>query len=242
MLSPVSVPAWPSITKRFAVAAAQAGLDIVQPFNVGHYNADASDSERLDDCGRADALGILIGNTRQLWPVFTRAYASDAALQSSSHPLDGYVVTRLTALLSATTHARAQLVFSHVTTPRAFPIQRLAERVGLAAVSPSHLAIHPVHGPWLALRAVAVIDVPGPPVATTALATPCLGCSAPCLPALERALVASGTPLSSAAVAAHADAWIAVRDACPVGGDSRYGKAQLAYHYAPAPSRIVPES
>lgn len=238
----MSALAWQSITARVASTAAEAGLDIAQPFNVGHYNAGASDLERLDDCGRADALGILIGNTRQLWPAFTRAYASDASLLSSPHPLDSYVVTRLTALLAAATQARTRLVFSHVTTPRAFPIQRLAERVGLAAISPSHLAIHLVHGPWLALRAVAVIDILGPEITTAATTRPCQDCSAPCVPALERALAVSPTPLSSAAIAAHSDAWIAVRDACPVGHGSRYGNAQLAYHYAPAPSRIVPES
>jgi methylmalonic aciduria homocystinuria type C protein len=184
----------------------------------------------------------LFGNTRQLWPVFTRAYAADPALQGAAQPLDSYTVTRLRALLSEASNAPAQLVFSHVTQPQAFPIQRLAEQVGLAAISPSHLAIHPLHGPWLALRAVAVVDVPGPLEAPPAVVRPCLGCSAPCVPALERALAASGTPLSSASVMAHAHAWIAVRDACPVGRASRYGDAQVAYHYGLARSRILADS
>jgi methylmalonic aciduria homocystinuria type C protein len=238
----VSEPEWQSITARVTAAAALAGFDLVQAFNVAHYNDAAPPAEQLDDGGRRNALGILIGNTRHLWPFFTRAYADDAALQGAAHPLDQYVVTRVTALLAQASSARAQLVFSHVTTPRAFPIQRLAERVGLAALSPSHLAIHPVHGPWLALRAVAVVDIPGPPEAPPAVERPCNGCSAPCVPALERALAASGTPLSSASVMAHAHAWIAIRDACPVGRASRYGDAQTAYHYGLARSRIVPDS
>jgi methylmalonic aciduria homocystinuria type C protein len=238
----VSEPAWQSITACLATAAARAGFDIVHPFNVAHYNPAATATERLDDFGRRDALGVLFGNTRQLWPAFTRAYAADTALQSAAHPLDTYAVTRLTALLAEVTNARAQLVFSHVTQPRAFPIQRLAERVGLAGVSPSHLVIHPLHGPWLALRAVAVIDIAGPLEAPPLPESPCVGCSAPCVPALERALAASGTPLSSASIAAHAHAWIAVRDACPVGRGSRYGDTQVAYHYGPAGSRILPDS
>ena len=233
---------WQSITASLATAAARAGFDIVHPFNVAHYNATATAPEQLDDCGRPDALGVLFGNTRQLWPAFTRAYAADTALHSAAQPLDTYVVTRLTGLLAEATKARTKLVFSHVTQPRAFPIQRLAERVGLAAISPSHLAIHPLHGPWLALRAVAVIDIAGPVKAPPAVERPCVGCSAPCVPALERALAASGTPVSSASVTAHAHAWIAVRDACPVGRDSRYGDSQVAYHYGLERSRIAPDS
>jgi methylmalonic aciduria homocystinuria type C protein len=241
----VSEHDWQAIFANLATAAARAGFDLVQAFSVAHYNAAAPATERLDDLGRAalpGALGVVFGNTRELWPVFTSAYAQDAALAGAEHPLDAYVVTRLTSLLAEATSARSQLVFAHVTTPRAFPIQRLAERVGLASLSPSHLAIHPLHGPWLALRAVAVIDVAGPSGALPAVARPCLGCSAPCLPALEQALLVSGEPLSSAAIARHAGDWIAVRDACPVGRGSRYGANQLAYHYTPAHSRIRPES
>ncbi len=233
---------WQGIASRIEAACAEAGLDLVRPFQVGRYNASAVETERLDDFGRPDALAILIGNTRSLWPAFTRAYQTDALLASGGNPLDTYVTTRLTRLLVAATTYATRLVSSHVTTPRAFPIQRLAESIGLAGISPSHLAIHPLHGPWFALRAVVVVDVAGPAEASPELERPCRACSAPCLPALERALAVSGSPLSSAAVALHAPEWIAVRDACPVGKASRYGAAQLAYHYAPARSRIRPET
>jgi hypothetical protein len=238
----VSELAWQSITARVATAAARAGFDIVHSFNVAHYNATAPATHRLDDYERPDALGLLIGNTRQLWPAFTRAYAADSTLQSAAQPLDTYTVARLTAVLAEASPARAQLVFSHVTHPHAFPIQRLAERVGLAALSPSHLTIHPLHGPWLALRAVAVVDISGPAEAPPPVARPCQSCSAPCVPALERARAASGLPLTSASVVAHAHLWLAVRDACPVGRPSRYGDTQVAYHYGISRSRILPDS
>jgi methylmalonic aciduria homocystinuria type C protein len=118
---------------------------------------------------------------------------------------------------------RHALYWAHQTSPRALPIQRLAELVGLASLSPSHLSIHPLYGPWFALRAVAVFDVDGPDEPAPALTSPCVQCDKPCLPALERAL-----PLR---VEEHAGAWIAVRDACPVGRASRYGEEQLRYHY-----------
>lgn len=245
MLFEVSQPEWQSIAARIAEAAARVGLDLAQPFGVAHYNQGASAAEQLDGLGRdgpGGALGVLLGNTGRLWPAFVDAYARDRALRSAEQPLDSYVVTRVSALVAEVTKARTRLVFSHVTSPAAFPLQRLAERVGLAALAPSHLAIHPEHGPWLALRAVAVIDVAGPETPPEPVARPCQGCSAPCVPALERALAVSGEPLSSAAIARNSAAWIGVRDACPVGRGSRYGPAQLAYHYAPARSRIIAES
>lgn len=234
--------AWQEIASRVEVECLAAGFDLVHPFPVARYNATAVEADRLDDFGRSDALGILIGNTRQLWPAFTRAFQTDAVLASGGNPLDTYVTTRVEKILSRATTERARIVFSHVTVPRPFPIQRLAESVGLAAISPSHLAVHPLHGPWFALRAVAVVDVAGPTAPAAEAERPCRGCSAPCRPALERALAATGSPLTRAAVALHAAEWIAVRDACPVGTSSRYGAAQLAYHYAPARSRITPEA
>ncbi len=233
---------WQAIAKRIEAACAEVGLDLVHPFQVGRYNASVIEAERLDDFNRPDALGILIGNTQKLWPAFTRAFHTDATLASGGNPLDTYVTTRLTRLVAAATAQPTRLVFSHLTAPRAFPIQRLADSVDLAGVSPSQLAIHPVYGPWFALRAVVVVNVAGPAEVPPELERPCRGCSAPCLPALERALAASGSPLSSAAVALHAAEWIAVRDACPIGKSSRYGAAQLAYHYAPARSRIRAET
>jgi methylmalonic aciduria homocystinuria type C protein len=229
---------WQQIVARVATGCAEAGLDLVHAFEVARYNSLAPETAQLSDFGRASALGILIGNTRKLWPHFVHAFATDPALTKSDNPLDDYVAARLAEVVAQATERATRLVLAHVTEPRAFPIQRLAELVGFAAFSPTHLAIHPLHGPWLALRALVVFDVPGPDAPLPEPARPCRNCSAPCVPALERAVAVSGTPLASTAIAEHAAEWIAVRDACPVGKGSRYSDAQLSYHYAPARSRI----
>ena len=234
----VSPCEWQQIVARVASGCAEAGLDLVHAFEVARYNSLAPEAAQLPDFGRASALGILIGNTRELWFHFVPAFEADAALIKSDNPLDDYVAARLTKIVAQATERATRPVFAHVTQPRAFPIQRLAELVGFAAVSPSHLAIHPLHGPWLALRAVVVFDVQGPDQALPEPQRPCRNCSAPCVPALERAVAVSATPLTSMAIAEHAAEWIAVRDACPVGKGSRYSDAQLSYHYAPARSRI----
>lgn len=218
---------------RLAIVCEPLGFDLLEPFGVGKAY------QQLASFGREPALGILIGNTHRLWPAFVEACRADRSLADAEHPLDQYVTHALTHAVPLATSQASQIVFSHVTSPRAFPIARLAESIGFAAISPSHLAIHPEHGPWIALRAVITIDVDGPTTPAPAPARPCLTCSAPCMPALQHAVTASGTPLTSATIAAHAPEWIRVRDACPIGRDSRYSDAQLRYHYAPARSRSL---
>lgn len=220
--------------ERIAASCAQAGLDLIQPFDAAHYNHTAKACERLPDFDRPSCFGLLIGNTRALWPRFTSALAADPELARDDNPLDRYVRQRLLHISANATSAATRLVFAHDTSPRPFPIQRLAEQVGMAWLSPSHLAIHPLHGLWFALRAVLLVDLDAPVLEPSAATRPCDTCSAPCVAALERALAASGTPLDSAAIRRHSADWIAVRDACPVGRASRYGQQQLRYHYAPS--------
>jgi len=233
MLQRVTQPAWAEPFERFAQGGAVAGLDLTHAFDVAAYNSQAPSSAKLHDFGRAHALGVLVGNTRQLWPRFKAALAADPALRAEPHPLDHYVMAQLTRLAGAWERP-FQLIFSHVTVPAAFPMQQLAQAVGFAALSPSHLSIHPLHGPWLALRAVLIVDVDGPTTPLPHLTRPCDGCSAPCVPALERALAATAEPLGSFSIAKHAAPWIAVRDACPIGKGSRYDTEQLRYHYEKA--------
>lgn len=226
------------IVRRVEAACFAVGFDLVHAFGVATYNLTAPPSAKLFDFGRGNPLGLLIGNTRDLWPHFTRAWASDEALTHEQHPLDTYVTTRLEALLPHATSSSTEVTFAHTVANGPFPIQRLAEQVGFAAVSPCHLAIHPTHGPWFALRAVVVVDVAGPEQPSPEVQRPCNGCSEPCVPALEHARAVSGEPLSAAAVAEHEAEWIAVRDACPVGRASRYGQMQLHYHYCPSRVRL----
>jgi hypothetical protein len=224
---PVTEPDWLKLASQLEPDFQGAGFDLSTPFSASAYNRAAPDHPLP---GRHDGLGVLIGNTRALWPSFVTAHATSPHLSESEHPLDRYVTEQVTRIV-ARTGRRAEIVFAHVTEPTAFPIQRLAELIGFAVIAPSHLAIHPEHGPWFALRAVVVLDCAGPDVWLTRSARPCAGCAAPCVAALERALQSSGPKLDGRSVAAHARDWIAVRDVCPVGRASRYGENQLAYHY-----------
>lgn len=157
--------------------------------------------------------GVLIGNTRALWPPFTAALA-DPALAAMRDPLDTYTERTIAAA-----YPGAPTLFAHRRYDGQFlPFQQLAVAVGLAALAPSHLLIHPVHGPWFALRAVVLLDRDPPPVAQP-IARSC-ACNDRCRMALD------------AAVAADDDwrAWLAVRDACTLRA-SRYSEEQIAFHY-----------
>ncbi|KAG5191547.1 hypothetical protein JKP88DRAFT_251426 [Tribonema minus] len=90
------------------------------------------------------------------------------------HPIDAYVmevvsaaVRELRASDALPAEARAaevKLYWAHETARgRLVAIQRMAHVSGLAWLhDKTHLCLHPEVGPWLALRAVVLVDVPGP--------------------------------------------------------------------------------
>jgi methylmalonic aciduria homocystinuria type C protein len=193
------------------------GFDLVAPFDVADFNAGASSDQRLPDHGRGHALGVVVGNTRGLWPVFLAACRRDPSAAARPDPLDDYTVAIVSGAAEATGHAFVAL-WGHTMDPRPIPIQRVAEVAGLARIAPCHLSVHPELGPWLALRAVLVLDTE--PLPSHSPGDPCAGCARPCMEALTSALPSTDWRK-----------WLAVRDACPLGRPARYSDAQIAYHY-----------
>jgi methylmalonic aciduria homocystinuria type C protein len=164
----------------------------------------------------------LVAHTRALWEPFCAAWRRDAALQSDADPLDRYTQTQLTALVQRLP-AASELHCAHEPEPRRPAIQRLAELSGLAPLSLVGLNVHPVYGTWIGLRAAIAVDCDAPLRLPEPIASPCADCARTCVPAFERARLASGPDAWRA--------WLAVRDACPIGRAHRYGAAQIAYHY-----------
>jgi hypothetical protein len=194
-----------STVERVRGACERGGLDLVHPFSMAWL-----DEELIAHLAppRADALGVLIGNGSRLWPALRPPWPHE--------PVDEHVEAVVEAACVGAT-----LAYSHRRDERGYlPAQRLAEQARFAPLGPCHLNIHPERGPWFALRAVAIFDEAGP-VSPPTIDHPCAGCDRPCVPALERAMKADGD---------H-EAWLAVRDACPVGRDHRYPEAMIAYHY-----------
>jgi methylmalonic aciduria homocystinuria type C protein len=202
-----------------------AGLDLHATTTVGRYNDRVAGDLRLP--GSAASLVVVIGNTAALWPVL------DAAMRATpgpiADPVDEHVVRVIDeAATIAFGAAVVDIRYAHEPPPRRVAIQQLADIAGLAWLAPSHLCVHPVFGPWIALRAAVVVD--REPSEIGQPLEPQCECAAHCLPKLDAAL-AAGEPTTSAELRNHWQRWLAMRDACPVGRDHRYGDAQIRYHY-----------
>ncbi len=214
-----------ALTARLAAA----GLDLARPFDVAAYNAQVAgphDLPPLPTFGRPDACGLLVGNTRALWPPFIAWLDADPTRRALPHPLDAYVTAQVAAAV-ATLPCAAEPRFAHDAGPRRVAMLRLSALAGLARPGPIPLAIHPTHGPWFALRAALALDLPAPP-APPPTTHPCDGCPAPCRPAWTTTLAAGHDPAHPARAW---PAWATARAACPVGAASRYGPNQTRYHY-----------
>lgn len=193
------------------------GLDLAAPLATADYDAEVAPALRLPSFGRGRALAVVVGNTRALWPFVRGAAGAD--------PVDTYVVRAIEEALDG---ARAEVRWAHHV-PATVAVQRAAAIAGLAWLSPSHLCVHPVYGPWIALRAVIVLDADGPPARAAPVAPPC-DCARGCAAAYEAA-IAAGVPRDGGELRAVWRRWLAVRDGCPVGRAHRYDDDQISHHY-----------
>lgn len=187
---------------------ASAGFDLAHTFDA----AAAARAPGLAALAGPERLGILIGNTRALWPRFTDALR-DPALAAERDPLDRYTERAIDAAFPG-----ARIYYAHRPYDGAFiPLQHLAVATGLGALAPSRLVVHPIYGPWFALRAAVVVA--GEPPARRPIAKPCT-CDATCTTVLARAQRSTDWR-----------DWVALRDSCSLR-TWRYSDDQVRYHYA----------
>lgn len=215
------------------------GLDLVQVFDIARYNELIAAHETLaplPQFGRRGALALLVGNTKTLWPHFLEAFHGDTDLADGANPLDAWIERVLNGCLSDLPQ-RCELRFSHDPGEGLVSMLHLAQASGLAHVGPAHLAVHPEHGTWIGLRGVIIVDAAPPRSQPGSVVAPCKGCHAPCVEALDAALATA----PATEIAASWQAWVAVRDACPVGTASRYSEPQLRYHYTNDRAVLHPE-
>jgi methylmalonic aciduria homocystinuria type C protein len=221
-----------ALVAAIAARCVAGGLDLCATCAAEDYDREVPPAYRLPSVGRPRALVIVVGNTRALWPVVRAARAT--SLAGVRDPIDRHAEATVRAAVAGAlaAHApgtRVELRFAPEPPPRRVALQRLASVAGLAWLSPSHLCVHRVYGRWIGVRAAIVVDVDGPPPRAP-LSPPCV-CAHACLPRLDEAM-AGGVPGSAAELRPRWHAWLAVRDACPVGRAHRYDDDQLRYHYA----------
>jgi methylmalonic aciduria homocystinuria type C protein len=227
---------WQHAAREIGRRCEAAGFDLVQPFRVGWYDAAVEPAYRLPDLGGPDRLGILVGNTRSMWPRFADWLRAEPARATRPHPLERYAMDSIGAAVAAAgLPGPIEIRHAHEPPPRRVAMQRLAEIAGLAWLSPSYLSIHPAHGPWISLRAAIVVGGLAGPGETDrpAMGRACHACedAAGCRAALSRALEAGDPRARRGAIEENWTLWLAVRDACPVGRSSRFQEDHLRYGY-----------
>jgi cyanocobalamin reductase (cyanide-eliminating) / alkylcobalamin dealkylase len=190
-------------------------------------NAGLAPGERLAPARDEGDLGLLVASTRYFWLRFGASLAEEPTRALRPHPVDEHTEAVVAAALAPLETAWT-VRFAHDSPP--LPVQRIADLAGFARLSPARLSVHPVYGPWIALRAVAVVGVPGPALGPSPAPDPCPGCPGGCADAFARAVEASRRP-DAGSVARTWSAWLAVRDACPVGRAHRYSADQILYGY-----------
>lgn len=211
---------------------ADAGFDLVHAFDAAAAAREPGWEFLADGPLR---VGLLICNTRALWPRFVAAMR-DPALAAEPDPLDRFTERTIEAAFPG-----APVYFGHreydrtsappddrtsapsddgTSAPRSggafLPFTRLAVATGLGTLAASHLVIHPIYGPWFALRAVVLVGGEAPVRAP--IAAPCV-CGPGC-----------NTALTSALASTSWEAWLAVREACSLRA-WRYSDEQARYHY-----------
>jgi len=220
----------------FEKALRHIGIDWVVRRGLGTVR-DEFQSLELSWPARDNPLGILIGNTLAIWPHFLAHVRAEPDLSRHEHPLDTWVERSIRSALDQM-GANATPYFAHHKYLRGYlPLQHFAQQLGALALSPSHLSVHPEYGPWLALRALIVLDLEADDGAASGgvfppATEPCASCAAPCRAPFELA-AQNSSPLEGAQrVVGHWQQWLRVRDACPQGRPFRYSDEQISYHYA----------
>lgn len=250
---------WPSQLQGCIARLHGAGFDLIQPFAVASLEARLPQVPSVLAERASGQVALLIGNTRALWSAFCASSEAQRAVNQEVsqgaapvHPLDQYVERVLSEQLEPHLAGNG-LAYAHVTQAPVLPIQKLASLAGLTHTGPSHLSIHSDFGPWVSLRAVAVLNGSFcwsnfAKCLVQAQEPYCLNCSAPCIDVFEAAL-AGGVPQRDGAyveqphpaLSPTASRWLKVRQACPVGSHLAFGPRQTRYHYDKTLGAIAPE-
>jgi len=228
---PAMAPWEEALVAGVAARLAAAGLDLVQPLNASWYDAAVAPEYRLPaPGGRSDRLALVVASSRAFWEPFAARLRAEPGRLDRPDPIDDHVAEVVHAALTGLPVEHA-VRFSFDPPPRRVAMQRLAHVSGLAPLTAAMLCVHPVYGPWIALRAAIVLDLPGPPGAAPPPAPPACACRELCEPALARAQAATAATAAGDPVAPRWELWLAVRDACPVGREHRYPEALIRYVY-----------
>lgn len=210
------------------------GLNLVGATSVAAYDARAGAHTALGPRVPEARTAVVVGNGgAAFWNAFARTQPHDGA-----HPLDAFT-RRLIETIVADAPGLLGVVYPFDPVPTDF--RTLAACAGLGSPSLLGLLVHPVYGPWMALRAALLLreDVVLPRPADGF--DPCPTCtSRACIAACPVGAVGDAGWDVPACVAyrmaapGRCDAGCHARIACVLGPEHRYPNAALAFHQGAA--------
>jgi methylmalonic aciduria homocystinuria type C protein len=237
-----------SIPSNLSATLAVHGFDICHEFDAAWYNTlileENQQLKPIPTFGRSSAFSLLIGNTRHFWPAFLAWLRKELEKDNElmEHPVDTYVHSIIEKIIGAHFDGETnyKIFWSDLSSSQQLvSMQRVASVSGLCYHdNHTQLSIHPEFGPWLAFRAVVVLD------------RPFLTSPPPLVPCLLSATEKENAKKAMAAALAVSDqtnlckqlhggskkedtrlAWVALRDCITTGRNYRYTDGQLIYHY-----------
>jgi hypothetical protein len=212
-------------------ALAGAGLALTGGMPIAEYDALVPPPWRAQRIAPGARGALVVGNAgRALWERFQaspeRALADD--------PLDAYTRRVLGEAARLAPPPAALAFYADRREGVYLPLVALARRAGFGSPGRVGVLIHPVYGPWIALRAVLLVGESLPLVAPAPF-DPCRDCPAPCASACHAGVVGAdgvdraGCYQARLTLPACAEACDA-RSACVVGPEHAYSREQIAHH------------
>ncbi|MBT3784604.1 hypothetical protein HOF92_06475 [bacterium] len=196
----------------------KAGFDLFQTFSVQDYNRRVNAENRFHS--DSPGAGILVGNTRSIWPHFLGHLQLHDEWINRKNPFDDFVEFTLLECLRDLP-IKHRIRYAHRPEPFHISFQKLAQYSGLAFLSKSHLSVHPHYGSWFSLRAALVLEIGLQTTENELQENPCSSCEHGCIPAFQVAMRKDSTWRE----------WLKVRDSCPLGKNHRFSEQQIEYHY-----------
>jgi len=226
-----------TFTERLANVVHGLGLGPWGVVAQGRYDAAAPEPLRTAAILPGARSVVVIGSGG---PALFRRFVDDVGRSPSRldepDPLDSFVertFAHVDALFAEGGERFRRIPAAATATPR-LDFVRLAMLAGLGLPGEFGLLVHPVFGPWFALRA-AVFTTRDLPDSAPMSRSLCEGCPAPCRAACPPRIVGPG-PFDWRACAAAHDAGEPCRSrcgarlACVIGPQSRYDPMQILYH------------
>ncbi|MGH7340383.1 MAG: hypothetical protein ACREKH_07825 [Candidatus Rokuibacteriota bacterium] len=215
------------------------GLNLIGVASVAAYDGQVGSARGLARHLDGAESVIVIGNGGgAFWGAYRRFCAARPRYEQRPDPLDDFtreVVDAACAPLARQTPMHVLYPFGFAQDPVSF--SRLAALAGLGRESLVGVLVHPVYGPWIALRAAVLVRARLDAGRPADGFDPCPSCSErPCIAACPGGAVEAtgwnvprcgahrGRPDDPCAARCHA------RVACVLGPEHRYPEEALAYH------------